>query len=296
MTDVITKVSIGGQVYPFGGWSSEWQEVVYLTQAEYDALPASKLTDGKIYKVKTTGVVPGGSADASDVEYDNTTSGLQADNVQDAIDEVNSKSEQMVTINWDILIPPINVNATVDGTRYWVFGAATTIYPVFRSMYSSGWQDTCVSTTTWATLKTYLKDGSGWNCIAADDKVYIYNGSTAKIVDLNTLTDSTVSFSWSSLKTDWTYIYTKTSNTYKKYSWANPVAESSSSTEWDAIPDWTYYKGKYYSLSGKNIIVKDSTWTTVKTIEDFWYNETINIFNDKIYKMVNGVAYAIATI
>jgi hypothetical protein len=40
--------------------------------------------------VKTTGVVPGGSADASDVEYDNTTSGLQADNVQDAIDEVVS--------------------------------------------------------------------------------------------------------------------------------------------------------------------------------------------------------------
>lgn len=91
MTDIVTKVSIWGQVVPIG-WGSEWQEVVYLTQAEYDALPASKLTDGKIYKVKTTGVVPGGSTDASDVEYDNTTSGLTADNVQDAIDEVNSNT------------------------------------------------------------------------------------------------------------------------------------------------------------------------------------------------------------
>lgn len=94
MTDIVTKVSIWGQVVPIG-WGSEGQEIVYLTQAEYDALPASKLTDGKIYKVKTTGVVPGGSIDASDVEYDNTTSGLTADNVQDAIDEV---SQEMSTI------------------------------------------------------------------------------------------------------------------------------------------------------------------------------------------------------
>lgn len=65
MTDVITKVAIGWVEYPFAGWGSEWQEVVYLTQAEYDALPASKLTDGKIYKIKTSGVAPtpgGGTA------------------------------------------------------------------------------------------------------------------------------------------------------------------------------------------------------------------------------------------
>lgn len=59
MTNVVKKVSINGQVVPFGGGGgSEWAEVVYLTQAEYDALPASKLTDGKIYKVKTSGSVP----------------------------------------------------------------------------------------------------------------------------------------------------------------------------------------------------------------------------------------------
>ena len=58
MTDVITKVAIGWVEYPFAGWGSEWAEVVYLTQAEYDALPASKLTDGKIYKIKTSGVAP----------------------------------------------------------------------------------------------------------------------------------------------------------------------------------------------------------------------------------------------
>ena len=102
MTDVITKVAIGWVEYPFAGWGSGWQEVVYLTQAEYDALPASKLTDGKIYKIKTTGipweVLTAGagiditnneiSADMSTAVYDNTTSGATATNVQDAIDEV----------------------------------------------------------------------------------------------------------------------------------------------------------------------------------------------------------------
>ena len=104
MTDIVTKVSIWGQVVPIG-WGSEWQEVVYLTQAEYDALPASKLTDGKIYKVKTSGVVPGGSTNASDVEYDNTTSWLTADNVQEAIDEVVQEIPTIQSIEDTIFAP-----------------------------------------------------------------------------------------------------------------------------------------------------------------------------------------------
>ena len=50
MTDVITKVAIGWVEYPFAGWGAE--------------------------------------VAAEDVSYDNTTSGMTADNVQDAIDEV----------------------------------------------------------------------------------------------------------------------------------------------------------------------------------------------------------------
>jgi len=52
-----------------------------VTQAEYDALPSSKLTDGVMYCIKDS------EFGASDVPYDNTDSGLEADNVQDAIDE-----------------------------------------------------------------------------------------------------------------------------------------------------------------------------------------------------------------
>lgn len=39
----------------------------------------------------------GGASSAEDVSYDNTTSGLEADNVQDAIDEVNSNLGEYTT-------------------------------------------------------------------------------------------------------------------------------------------------------------------------------------------------------
>ena len=90
MTDVVTKVSIGGQVYPF--WqvdTNEGVENVYLTQAEYDVLtPAQKADTTKCYKIYATGTVPGSVIDADVVGYDNTDSGLTATNMQDAIDEI----------------------------------------------------------------------------------------------------------------------------------------------------------------------------------------------------------------
>ena len=64
MTDVITKVSIGGQVVPFGGGLS------YTEWAGID------ITSNEI------------SVDTSTAPYDNTTSGATATNVQDALDEV----------------------------------------------------------------------------------------------------------------------------------------------------------------------------------------------------------------
>ena len=60
--------------------------VVYLTQAEYDALPDSKLNNNVEYRIID------GNADegkASNLSYDNSASGLEANNVQTAIDKVN---------------------------------------------------------------------------------------------------------------------------------------------------------------------------------------------------------------
>lgn len=239
----------------------------------------------------------GAEVSAEETTYDNTTSGLTATTVQDAIDEVNSKSEQIVTLNWDIIIAPINQNFDTL-TRYKYICAATSVYPVLRSNHTSWGQDMCIATTTGSALKTYDKNGTSWKCIWIDDKVYIYDGTTARVVDLNTLTATTVSITASNFKTDGEYIYWRSgssSYTYKKCSWANPtVEETSTATEYNAIPDGIYYKWYYYSTSGKNIVVKDSTWATVQTIENFGNGEILQIFNGKIYKAVDWICYALA--
>ena len=60
-----------------------------LTQAEYDALPDTKYTDGIEYFI--TDAEP---LDASTIAYDNTTSKMTATNVQAGIDELNSNLTQ----------------------------------------------------------------------------------------------------------------------------------------------------------------------------------------------------------
>lgn len=72
--------------------ASEWQtKEVVLTQAEYDALPNSKLSDGVSYFI-TDGVSSPSQnqVPASGVTYDNTFSGLSATNIQDAINELKA--------------------------------------------------------------------------------------------------------------------------------------------------------------------------------------------------------------
>ena len=68
--------------------------VVYLTQAEYDALPDSKLSNNIEYRI-TDGDM--GVATASNLSYDNSFSGLEAVTVQQAVDEVNNSLDCGIT-------------------------------------------------------------------------------------------------------------------------------------------------------------------------------------------------------
>ena len=70
------KIAAGG-----GGSSSN---IVYLTQAEYDALPEDKLEDNIEYWITDAGV----RGSAENVSYDASASGLDAKNVQEAVDKL----------------------------------------------------------------------------------------------------------------------------------------------------------------------------------------------------------------
>ena len=83
------KIIRNGIEYSGGGGSAS--DIMYLTQAEYDALPESKLTNGVEYRITDAGTMAG----AENVGYDNSKSGLEAVNVQDAIDKLDESLEEV---------------------------------------------------------------------------------------------------------------------------------------------------------------------------------------------------------
>ena len=68
-----------------GGGSCDC-DIVYLTQEEYDALPASKKSDNVEYRITDANT---SSTVARNIAYDNSESGIEATSVQGAIDVMN---------------------------------------------------------------------------------------------------------------------------------------------------------------------------------------------------------------
>lgn len=96
LTDVNITSPSAGQVLKYDATSGKWINAnesggggnavqVITTKAAYDLLPASKLSDNKLYFITDWRDT---SIDASNVSYDGTSSGLSATNLQDAIDEL----------------------------------------------------------------------------------------------------------------------------------------------------------------------------------------------------------------
>ena len=88
------KIIRNGIVYSGSGGC----DIEYLTQAEYDALPDSKLTNGVEYRITDANT---SSTVARNIAYDNSESGIEAVSVQDAIDTVNESLDTKVVYGND---------------------------------------------------------------------------------------------------------------------------------------------------------------------------------------------------
>lgn len=88
--NISTLTLSNGQFIVYDSVSGKWvnKEVIHepITQAQYDAMVQAGTVDPSVYYPITDA-----SISASDVDYDNTSSGLTATDVQSAIDEVNGK-------------------------------------------------------------------------------------------------------------------------------------------------------------------------------------------------------------
>ena len=91
LSDVtITALSLSnGQFLVYDSVSDKWvnKEVIHepITQAQYDAMVEAGTVDPNVYYP-----ISDGSLSAGEISYDNTSSGLEATDVQAAIDELNS--------------------------------------------------------------------------------------------------------------------------------------------------------------------------------------------------------------
>lgn len=83
-----------GQVLVYDSTLEKWTNGdgggtdVFVTKAQYDALPSSKTSDGKHYFI--TDWVDTSVASANQISYDNTSSSMSATNLQSALDELVS--------------------------------------------------------------------------------------------------------------------------------------------------------------------------------------------------------------
>ena len=90
--DALNRISdIEDEIYEIN--TNGTGNIVYLTQAEYDALPSSKLTNNVEYRITDAG----SESSAENLDYDNTKSGIEAVNVQDAVDELSGKVDQIAS-------------------------------------------------------------------------------------------------------------------------------------------------------------------------------------------------------
>lgn len=94
MDKIIKKDIVNGVEYKYNwiGWGGSITDnnVIYISQADYDNLtPAEKADTTKNYVIIGQGGIPVPTEiDAEDVNFDNTWTSMQSDNVQDAIEEV----------------------------------------------------------------------------------------------------------------------------------------------------------------------------------------------------------------
>lgn len=266
MTNVVKSVSIWGQVYPFG-WGSEWQEVVYLTQAEYDALPASKLTDGKIYKIKTSGVAPtpgGGTAvERGDMVLLST----------------------WTSVGW-LWVSDIEWVYIVSGTTSGSAKRQITAYDIYWNNIRGQTDAKCQFTINNKIIVAETSSStSNW---------YIYQYDTTNWTETHSGWTLSAGMSSATIWTDWEHFIFKKGDDYKWFDlecndlWEVP--EDKKTIPWL----WSYYKWLYYSVDWNDIVAKNSTWTEVKRYE--WIYPINALYNDVLYKQIGDVAYAVATI
>ena len=229
----------------------------------------------------------GWSADvaAEDVSYDNTTSGLSATTLQDAIDEIQTQViKQQMQITSNVVLWKVTNACEVP----WYFVSKEIGSPM--SLYTTSWTYVVWYSADSDTSFTY-KNFFYWKGYTAghSDHLYIYNINTWTV----TYSIDNESIYWT--KVNWDNFYIRLNSSYLKWNLDWSELEAITSTEYNEVKDYTWsYKWLFYSSDWQDIVAMDWDNVEVKRYHNVWSFSWIA--NDIIYRIVWDVSYAIATI
>lgn len=96
--DIYRCIAITTGAFDSTAWTQivvtgEFRRVVELTSAQYTALSSAEKNNGTLY------IITDEETTAGDIPYDNTVSGLTADDLQEAVDEVSGKVDDKANKN-----------------------------------------------------------------------------------------------------------------------------------------------------------------------------------------------------
>lgn len=168
-----TKVGAVNGLYPDA--NSNVQVDVELTRNEWESLPSSKYTDDINYYIKDgTNIPQAGVISASGVTYSNTSSGLDATTVQDAIDE-NASEIADVKSGLSNLNTVINLGAvSVAGGASTDFTLTDADYPNVKAVFP--FFSTYTSSAQASMIFTVARASSGW-------VIHLKNSGTSTMSD-----------------------------------------------------------------------------------------------------------------
>lgn len=255
--NVIQKVYNGWNEYLVAGGSSG-EEHEFITQEEYEQLTPAQQAE-KVYMITGEGETPTPGGETAIESGDVVITNLfrySSSDTQWYIVWANGSNNTQVRVRNESWVEKLSQNLYNNDDIF--------LIQDWYAYYSYG-------------NLFHKKNLSTW----VDETVTVYTGSY------------TVYHKWS----DWYMYFLNNSvnpKVVKKVSAADLTIEDSTEVEYNSIPSGLYYKGLYYSQDNDDYVAVDATGTEVKRYSEVW---TINgIYNDKLYKTVGDVAYAIATI
>ena len=168
-------------VNPPGGSNCDCK-VKYLTQEQYDTIPNSeKLTNNIEYRITDSDP---STLEAKNMNYDNSESGINAENIQDAIDVVN---DDVNTLNE--IVNTLNKNLSTLNNSVNVYK------PIFKHVGSVGSFVVAKPYTNAQVCRITIGHSGGYAGLGSDIGVYIVdysNNTMSTVVKCSTITNTAV--------------------------------------------------------------------------------------------------------